>query len=79
MSKEGEVDFNCITNEGHIDEMVFQIAEVNTALGSISYLVDNGCNMACEKGVASGVVMSMVIFKKTTWLPGSCGKGSYGS
>ena len=37
----GEVDFEFIKPDGHQEKMVLQIAEVNKALGSASYLVDN--------------------------------------
>ena len=37
---EGEHDFKFMTNEGDEGTMTFQVAEVNNALGSISYLVE---------------------------------------
>ena len=38
---EGEFDFEFSTQEGHEESMIFQIAEVNKALGAVSYLVGN--------------------------------------
>ena len=51
---EGEVDFEFITPGGHQEKIVFQIAEVNKALGSVSYLVDNGYRVAFDEDAATG-------------------------
>ena len=60
---EGEVDFEFITPDGHQEKMVFQIAEVNKALGSVSYLVDNGYRVAFDKDIATGKDLSFMIHK----------------
>ena len=60
---EGEVDFEFITPGGHQEKMVFQIAEVNKALGSVSYLVDNGYRVAFDKDAATGKDLSFMIHK----------------
>ena len=60
---EGEFDFKFATLEGHEEAMVFQVAEVNKALGSVSYLVDNGCKVIFNKDAASGRDLSHMIHK----------------
>ena len=45
--------------------MVFQIAEVNKALGSISYLVDNGYRVTFDNDAKSGRDISMMVHKET--------------
>ena len=62
---EGEVDFNFGTNEGGQKMMVLQIAEVNKALGSISYLVDNGYRVTFDNDAKSGRDISMMVHKET--------------
>ncbi len=62
---EGEVDFEFTTTEGHEESMVFQIAEVNKALGSISYLVDHGYKVIFDKDEITGKDMSMMMHKAT--------------
>ena len=60
---EGEYDFSFSTAECTPEVMTFQIAEVNKALGSISYLVDNGYRVVFDKDPASGRDMSCMIHK----------------
>ena len=43
--------------------MVFQIAEVNKALGSISYLVDHGYSVVFDQDLATGKDISRMIHK----------------
>ena len=43
--------------------MVFQIAEVNKARGSISYLVDHGYTVVFDQDENSGKDLSMMIHK----------------
>ena len=50
---EGEFDFSFVTQEGHNETMVFQVAEVNKALGAVSYLVDNGYQVIFDKDLAT--------------------------
>ena len=45
--------------------MVFQIAEVNKALGSISYLVDNGYTVTFDKDLRTGKDISMMLHKES--------------
>ena len=49
---EGELDLGFQTSEGTPEAMTFQIAEVNKALGSISYLVDHGYKVVFDKDTA---------------------------
>ena len=60
---EGEIDSKFNTNEGNQESMVFQIAEVNKALGSISYLVDNGYSVTFDQDLASGKDRSRMTHK----------------
>ena len=60
---EGEYDFSFSTAEGTPEVMTFQIAEVNKALGSISYLVDNGYRVVFDKDPVSGRDMSCMTHK----------------
>ena len=62
---EGEYDFAFSTAEGIDEVMTFQIAEVNKALGSISYLVDNGYRVVFDKDPASGRDMSCMTHKES--------------
>ena len=39
IQNEGEFDFEFLTAEGEEEEITFQVAEANKALGSISYLL----------------------------------------
>ena len=62
---EGEFDFKFTTTEGTEQSMVFQVAEVNKALGSISYLVDNGYRVTFDQDEKTGADISMMYHKKT--------------
>ena len=53
---ECEFDFRFVTQEGHEEAMVFQVAGVKMALDSVSYLVDNGCNVIFDKDATSSLV-----------------------
>ena len=60
---EGEFDFSFVTQEGHNETMVFQVAEVNNALGAVSYLVDNGYQVIFDKDLATGRDLSYMRHK----------------
>ena len=45
--------------------MTFQIAEVNKALGSISYLVDHGYRVVFDRDPISGRDMSCMVHKES--------------
>ena len=62
---EGEFDFEFKTKEGVDEEMVFQVAEVNKALGSISYQVDRNYRVTFDKDMKSGRDMSCMLNKRT--------------
>ena len=49
---------------GHDDEMTFQTAEVNKALASISYLVDQGYRVTFDNDEESGKDASMMMHKR---------------
>ena len=60
---EGEFDFSFVTQEGHNETMVFQVAEVNKALGAVSYLVDNGYQVIFDKDLVTGRDLSYMRHK----------------
>ena len=62
---EGEVDFEFITEDGHKECFVMQVAEVNKALGSVSYLVDRGYKVIFDQDEATGKDISLMIHKKS--------------
>ena len=62
---EGEYDFEFETNEGQKKSLCFQVAEVNKALGSISYLVDHDYRIVFDKDEESGVDISSMVHKPT--------------
>ena len=65
IANEGECDFKFSTIEGHKQCMTFQIAEVNKALGSVSYLVDHGYRVIFDKDEETGHDISVMTHKKT--------------
>ena len=62
---DGEFDFNFITPEGHKKSLVFQVANVNKALGAVSYLVDHGYRVIFDKDAESGEDLSHMFDKRT--------------
>ena len=62
---EGEVDFPFRTAEGHKQNVVFQIAEVNKPLGAVSYFVDDAYRVVYDKNMATGEDMSYMLHKPT--------------
>ena len=62
---EGEVDFKFTTMEGHDENFVVQIAEVNKAFGSVSYLVDHGYRVTFDKDIKTGKDISYMLNKAT--------------
>jgi hypothetical protein len=65
MPNEGEYDFKFTTAEGEEEEMTFQIAEVNKALGSVSYLVDRGYKVVFDQDAKTGKDVSYMMHKST--------------
>ena len=63
IKNEGEVDFEFQTAEGDDEMLTIQIAEVNKALGSISYLVDRGYRITFDKDIKSGRDLSHMVKK----------------
>ena len=62
---ESECDLSFQTTEGDDEELTMQIAEVNKALGSVSYLVDRGYRVVFDKCMVTGRDMSFM-YKKDT-------------
>ena len=60
---EGEVDFPFETKDGQKHNWVFQVAEVNKVLASVSALVDTGHRVTFEKCDITGVDMSFIVNK----------------
>ena len=65
IANEGECDFKFQTVEGNDQTLTFQIAEVNKALGSVSYLVDHGYRVTFDQDEATGHDISMMYHKKS--------------
>ena len=65
IANEGGCDFKFQTVEGNDQNLTFQIAEVNKALGSVSYLVDHGYRVTFGQDEATGHDISMMYHKKT--------------
>ena len=51
-------------HEGHKKKLVFQVANVNKALGAVSYLVDNGYRVVFDKDPESGKDISHMFDKE---------------
>ena len=62
---EGETTFKFKTSDGHDIAWDMQIAEVNKALGAISYLVDNNHRVVFDKDMATGKDLSLMLNKGT--------------
>ena len=56
-------DFESV--EGHKSDMVFQVAEVNKALGSVAYVVDRAYRVVYDKNMETGEDLSYMIHKPT--------------
>ena len=65
IKNEGEIDFDFQSVEGHISNMVFQIANVNKALGSVAYSVDRAYRVVFDKNMETGEDMSYMTHKPT--------------
>ena len=65
MENEGECDFPFETVEGHKQSMIFQIAEVNKALGSVAYMVDRAYRVVYDKYMETDEDLSYMIHKPT--------------
>ena len=59
----GEVDFAFVTPEGDEHSHVFQIAEVNKALGAVSYFGDKQYRVTFDKDDKTGKDISHMIHK----------------
>ena len=62
---EGEADLKFITSNGQNLSWVFQVAEVNKVLASVSYLVDTGHRVTFETDSQTGADVSSIIDEKT--------------
>ena len=65
ISNEGEADFLFRTREGQPLSWLFQVAEVNKILASVSALVDTGQRVVFEKDETTGVDCSFIVHKAT--------------
>ena len=65
IANEGECDFKFKTVEGNEQNITFQIAEVNKALGAVSYLVDSGYRVVFDQDEETGHDISMMLHKAT--------------
>ena len=62
IKNEGEIDVEFNTSEGNDESLTMQIAEVNKALASVSYLVDRGYRVVFDKN-KDGNDISMMLHK----------------
>ena len=65
LPNEGEFDFKFKTSDGQRKSLLFQVAEVNKALGSVSFLVDNGYRVTFDKDLTTGKDMSTMYHKES--------------
>ena len=65
MKNEGECDFPFETVEGQKLNMIFQIAEVNKALGSVAWFVDRSYRVVYDKNEVTGEDLSYMVHKPT--------------
>ena len=63
IANQGEIDFDFESVEGHKETFVFQIADVNKALGSVAYVVDTAFRVVYDKNMETGEDMSYMIHK----------------
>ncbi len=63
IANEGEVDFKFQTMEGQDKDWTFQVAEVNKALASISFMVDHGYRVTFDQDEETGHDLSMMLHK----------------
>ena len=61
----GEIDFDFESAEGHKSSMIFQIANVNKALGSVAYVVDRAYRVVYDKNMVTGEDLSYMTHKPT--------------
>ena len=59
------MDSEFTTDDGNAECLVMQIAEVNKAVGSVSYMVDQGFKVLFDKDPKTGHDLSMMIHKAT--------------
>ena len=62
---EGETEFKFKTAEGQERCVVFQVAEVNKALGAVSYFVDDNFRVTFDKDMKTGTDLSRMMNKAT--------------
>lgn len=60
---EGEIDFEFVTNEGHQESWVLQVANVNKPLGSVASRVDASCRVVYDKDMKTGKDLSYILHK----------------
>ena len=54
-----------MTAEGHRQNVVFQVAEVNKPLGAVAYFVDDSYRVVYDKNMTTGEDMSYMLHKPT--------------
>ena len=60
---EGETDLAFTTSDGKDISWLFQVAEVNKVLASVSYLVDSGHRVVFDRDSKTGVGISVIVNK----------------
>ena len=78
IKNEGEITFEFESLEGHRESFVFQIAEVNKALGFGAYMVYHGFRLVYDKDMDTNEDLSYVIHKPTNERSDSGGRRMFG-
>ena len=65
IANEGEADFSFQDKEGKLHSWVFQIANVNNVLASVSAMVDAGHRVVFDRDDATGTDLSFIGCKAT--------------
>ena len=65
IANEGEADFSFQDKEGKLHSWVFQIANVNKVLASVSAMVDAGHRVVFDRDKATGTDLSFIPCKAT--------------
>ena len=65
IANEGEADFSFQDKEGKLHSWVFQIANVNKVLASVSAVVDAGHRLAFDRDDTTGTDLSFITCKAT--------------
>ena len=63
IKNDGEYNFQFTTAEGHEENILMQVAEVNKALGSVAYFVDHKYRVTYDTDESTGLDISLMLHK----------------